>query len=286
MAGLASMVLLGMLVRGANIPTGETAPTAGLLPLVTPRGSPDITGGCSQGPTNPPSSSMHNLDNYASDWGVYCEGSPTWIKENTSLPSIDGESLRCSITGGASYSNVHCYQNLLSDPTASTFTLTSSFWISPTTTCNNQTTPSIVQGLEFSISKWYQSMRYELALQWQNVGSGAPQWRYWDPHQSQPWVAVNPALTQCLKAGQWHTIKLEGEIVNDQVHYTSFMIDQDAYVMDITVPPISAPGEIDRLAVAIQLDGSSTQSPYDVYIDRVSFIRKSLFQVYIPLVMK
>jgi len=92
---------------------------------------------CDQGPINPPSLATYDLDEDAADWGVYCEGSPTWAKENVTTPSIDGKSLLCAITGGDSYSNVHCYRNLLPEPTAAVFTLTLSFWFSPTTTFNN-----------------------------------------------------------------------------------------------------------------------------------------------------
>jgi hypothetical protein len=227
---------------------------------------------------------MYNLDEDASDWGVYCEGSPTWAKENVATPSIDGKSLRCSITGGDPYSNVHCYRNLLPEPTAAVFTLTLSFWFSPTTTFNNQGAPSIIQALEFTMNKWHQSKRYEFALQWQNVGDCAPQWRYWDPHQPEPWVGLG--ITDTLEAEQWHSLTLEGEIINGQVHYRRFTINQQSHNLDVTVPPASVSGEPDRLAVAIQLDGNFEEAPYDVFIDQVSFVRKPAAQVYLPLIMK
>lgn len=238
---------------------------------------------CSQGPINPPSSETYNLDRYAADWGVYCEGAPTWIKENVGMPSLDGESLRCSITGGAPYSNVHCYRNLLPEPITAVFTLTMSFWFSPTTTCNNQGNPSVVQAIEFTMNKWQQAKRYEWALQWQNVGTGAPQWRYWD---GRDWVPVSPTVTQCLQGNQWHTFALEGEIVGGQVHYQRFIIDGNQHILDLTILPVSTPGESDRLAIAIQLDGNATESPYDVFVDQVNFVRKPATQVYLPLVVK
>ena len=54
----------------------------------------------------------------------------------------------------------------------------------------------------------------------------------------------------------------------------------------MTIPPIAEPGEPDRLAIAIQLDGNFAESPYDVFIDQVSFVRKSAVQVFLPLVVK
>src|SRR5688500_15414256 len=65
-----------------------------------------------------------NLDDDASTWGVFTEvptpgtPPPTWELNNVSSPSLDGRSLRCALTGGHPYSNVHCYRNLTADPTS------------------------------------------------------------------------------------------------------------------------------------------------------------------------
>lgn len=238
---------------------------------------------CSQPPTKPPSSQIYDLDHDAGDWGVYCEGSPVWNKRNVPSPSLDGKSLQCSLAGGAPYSNAHFYRNLLPEPSATGFTLTMSFWFSPTTTCNNEGKPSMIQALEFTMNKWQQEKRYEWALQWQNVGTGAPQWRYWDGGD---WIPLSPALTQCLAANQWHTFALEGAIVDGQVHYQRFAIDGQQYPLDLTFQPVSTPGEYDRLAIAIQLDGNATQSLYDVFVDQVQFLREPAGQVYLPVVLK
>jgi hypothetical protein len=57
-------------------------------------------------------------------------------------------------------------------------------------------------------------------------------------------------------------------------------------MLDMTVSPLATPGETDRLAIAVQLDGNFAESPYDVFIDQVNFIRKPAVQVYLPLVLK
>jgi uncharacterized repeat protein (TIGR01451 family) len=212
------------------------------------------------------------LDEHASEWGIYTEGSPTCVNpENVPTPSLDGNALRFAIAGGSPYGNCHYYRNLPSQPYATQFTYTLSFWFTPTTTCNNNPDPPIIQALEFSMSKWDQSKRYEFALQWQNVGEGGPQWRHWDPNQPEPnrWVAMTPPITQCLQAGQWYLFTLEGEIIDGQVHYRRFAIDDDSYILDMTTSPVSTPGEPDRLAAAIQLDGNLEESPYDVVVDKV-----------------
>ncbi len=149
-------------------------------------------------------------------------------------------------------------------------TLSLSFWFSPATTFNNQNASSIIQALEFTMNKWHQFQRYEFALQWQNVGDGAAQWRYWNPHHAEKWVSLE--IHDTLEAEQWHSLGLEGEISNGQVYYNRFSIDQKMHTLDKTVPPVSVPGEADRLAVAIQLDGNFEQAPYDVFVDQVNFV--------------
>jgi hypothetical protein len=205
-------------------------------------------------------------------WEVYPEGSPTWTLQNTDNPALNGKSLQCSITGGDSYSNVHCYQNLDSEPNANTFTLSLAFQFTPITTCNNQNTPSIVQAIEFTMNKWSQSKRYEIAVQWQNVGDGAPQWRYWNPSLpgDDKWVSINSNSKYCLDGQQWHTLVLEGDIIDDKTHYKGFTIDNFRYNLDLTVPPADDPGD-DRLAIAVQVDGNEQETPYDLFIDNVNF---------------
>ena len=144
-----------------------------------------------------------------------------------------------------------------------------SFWYSPPSTFNNAGQSSVVQGIEFTTSKWQSQQRYELALQWQNVGAGAPQWRYWDANQpsDRRWVALS--MPQELTAEQWHTLEIRGEGSNGSIHYRSFEIDGTTHPLDLTVSAIATPGESDRLAVAVQVDGNSAENPWDLMIDRV-----------------
>jgi len=216
---------------------------------------------------------LPNLEEDSKKWGIYTEGSPISILQNTESPSRSGKSLQCSITGGTPYSNVHCYQNFEPVSDANSFALSLDFQFTPVTTCNNQETPSIVQAIEFTINKWEQTKRYEFAVQWQNVGDGAPQWRYWDPSkaENERWVPINSDANYCLEGEKWHTLTLEGDIVNDQVHYKSFSIDNSTHSLDYTLLPATESNEPDRLAVAVQVDGNAEETPYNLFIDNVNF---------------
>lgn len=210
-----------------------------------------------------------NLDQDADYWGIYHENTPEWIMENVSEPSLDGKALRCGITGGdSSYSNVHCYRNFPVQKDKDRFYLSLYFIFNPTTFNENN---SVIQALEFTMNKWLGEKRYEWALQWQNVGQGAPQWRYWDPHQNEKWISIG--ISDSLEGNVWHRLEMTGEIdKNNHVHYLSFAIDSREYNLDsISVSPSIAKNEPDRLAIAFQLDGTQFMFPYDVYVDNVNF---------------
>lgn len=253
-----------------SIPTAVVVTTSPIVIVVT--ATP-----LSISPTSTPPPFNENLDNYAQDWKIFTEGAPIAEVRGASDPSLDGNSLKCSNKGGAPYSNVHCYMNLPPEPDVSSFTLSMSFLFTPEVTCNNQGGKvSIVQALEFSMSNWTNARRFEFALQWQNVGDGAPQWRYWDPHQdeSRRWKPIDSKITQCLESDQWHTLQLKGSTNGIAVYYESFTIDNQTFDLNYSTARVNTPGEIDRLAVAIQLDGNANQTPYDVFIDQVNFTRQ------------
>lgn len=228
---------------------------------------------CNRGPLNPPTAASYNLDRTSADWGVFCDrDSPSSRLRNVMAPALDHESLECAMTAGEPYAALHCYRNLISEPSASSFVLSTFFRFTPTT-CNNAGAPSVVQGLEFTISKWLGGMRWELAVQLENVassaGSAAPQWRWWDGHA---WVAMTPTFSACLAADTWHYLRLAGSIVNGLVRYDQLLVDDEARALGMTAPPVASTDR-DKLAVGFQLDANSTGSPYSLFADQVHFVR-------------
>jgi hypothetical protein len=239
---------------------------------------------CSLGPSASPLSTTDNLENEVVRWGAFCDQiDPRWTKANVTIstPSGDDQALRCSIEpGGESYGRLHCYVNLKPELNAAMFTLDMNFKFSPTT-CNNQGSPSTVQGLEFSMSSWRLGKRYEYAMQWENVESGptssGEQWRYWD---GVDWRPLNPPIIACLtgdlsESAEWLTFRLEGAIVDDKVEYRNFSINSTEHLL--TIEPILPIGsnEPDHLAVAFQLDANQPADAYDMLVDGVSFVRWS-----------
>jgi hypothetical protein len=121
------------------------------------------------------------------------------------------------------------------------------------------------------MNTWIAGLRYEWALQWENVGIGGPQWRYWDANVAGGWVSFDPPIPQCLAGEQWHELEVTGNISNGLVHYQGFSIDGVTYSLNLSVSPASEPETPDKMAVAVQADGNSTETSYDLFIDGVRF---------------
>jgi hypothetical protein len=239
--------------------------------------APRTAAACDAGPSNLRARAFLDLDHSAADYGVFCEDPSgmnrvlTWSKQDVVTPSLDGQALEIAITGGSSGNvNALFYRTLTAEPAAMVFALRLSFRFTPTTH-NNEGSPSAIQALEFTINKYIGGARYEWALQWRNVGNGGdPGWRYWHPHQADRWVDLG--IADRLAADTWHSLELHGEIVQGQVHYTAFEINGAWHVLDKTVAPAVDTFKDDRLAVGVQLDGNSTETPYTVHLDEISIV--------------
>jgi hypothetical protein len=255
-----------------STPTGTPTPTA--TPTNTPTDTPTPTATPTNTPTPTPTPTPccdDFSDEDASEWRVWARGSAACIDpQNIATPSLDGRALRFGVAGGSSYGGCHYYRDLPAEPDAQVFTLCTSFWFSPTS-CNNQGEASIIQALAFDMIKWHQNTRYEFALQWQNVeewpDDGAPQWRIWCNGSWQP-----IGSQQCLEGNRWYSLWLEGEITGGQVHYQTFTIDQQSHIIDTVCGSVSEDG--DKLAVSVDLSANSKPDSYDVFVDRMCFVRR------------
>ncbi|MBK8784394.1 MAG: hypothetical protein IPO22_21950 [Anaerolineales bacterium] len=115
-----------------------------------------------------------NIEDEGEAWHVFEDGGDSlWVLQNVDSPSLRGASLQCSITGGDTYSGVHCYKEFDPIEGANSFKLDMEFQFTPATTCNNEGSDSVVQAIEFSMSKW-KELRPSWG-QWQNVGRS--EWR-------------------------------------------------------------------------------------------------------------
>lgn len=203
-----------------------------------------------------------NLDDDASQWEIFHDQGYT-LGDILSAPGInlDGNGIRVKLLPGWPYAGIHAYRNLPPVDSAMSFSANYSFYY-----------PKIknIQALEYTMNKWVNNVRWEWALQLQIVPDGTTQggsndsWRLWDGAH---WM--NIGIQQSLAEGSWHTLHLTGDIVNGEVQYLAMNCDGViTTLLAYSFAPVSSPGE--KLALAVQLDGDSTQSPYMVYFDHVN----------------
>jgi hypothetical protein len=221
-----------------------------------------------QGPISP-LASTGRIDAAAGGWGVFWGDDLPRFSMGPSAPNGEAGSgggvLRLSLLGGDPYAFAHFYANLADRP-ARRFTFSMRFYIGGATTFDNEKEASTVQALEFSLSKYAARRRSEIAWQWENVGDGAPQWRFWDPAKG--WVRTDMAARISPRA--WHELRFSGSVDGDSVRYESLSLDGEDAPVRLSVPTAAAPDASDYLAVAVQLDGNFRSDPYDLYIRDLS----------------
>ena len=252
---------------------------AALLTLVALTGAPGATSAESSN-CQPQTAALAPLgfdleDRPVSNLGVFCEDilpESTVSGEFVHHP-IDGRSsARCKILAASSYDNVHCFTNLADLPFTPPLVFRVDFKL-PAGSCNNDNDPppSLVQAIEFSMSRYVGGRRWEWALQLQNVGSGAPQWRVWLPEDSS-WLPISVPVAPALCAGgAWHTFEMRGRIASGLIRFDSFSIDdvvQPATIDDLA--SVERANEPDRFAAAVQIDSNASGTSYRVHLDHLS----------------
>jgi len=214
---------------------------------------------------------MYNTDQLEeeiSHWGTYTENLPVWSRQLVTAPALHDSALQYTLGGGAPYSNVHGYLNLaVSPPDGAELVFQLSFRFQPETTYNNKGTNSLIQAIEFSLSIWGTSRRWEMAVQWENVGENAPHWRYWDPHKT--WLDLG--IPEKPAAGRWHSMEMFCRLSGETLIYQGFTFNEQFYKLDIPVDSVSVPENGKYISLCFQLDGNYQSDPYSVIIDNVNF---------------
>jgi|SRR5215472_3020510 len=173
-------------------------------------------------------------------------------------PSQDGDALKISYErGNPSYMGADAYIRLGTDASARRYQVNYDFYFP---------SKSPIQALEFCMNNYFGGKRYQWAMQWENVGSGAPRWRLWNGRTWQP-VGV-PASN--IKARTWYKLTIDGNIIKGHVHYLDFIVHRTTHSLSkYTFSPTPESGS--GLVAAVQVDGDSRADPYQLYLDNSHF---------------
>ena len=183
---------------------------------------------------------------------------------DVSSPSEDGQALKINYgSGNQSYEGLDAYDSASfgTDASALRYQVNYDFYFPSRTP---------IQALEFCMNNYFGGKRYQWAMQWENKGTGAPQWRIWGGHDSGvKWKAIGISANN-INPGTWYTLTIDGNIINGQVHYLDFIIQGTTYSLtQYTFAPDASSGP--GLVAAVQLDGDSSADPYPVYIDNAHY---------------
>jgi hypothetical protein len=139
-----------------------------------------------------------------------------------------------------------------------------------------------IQALEFCMNNYFGGKRYQWAMQFENKGTGAPQWRIWGGHDSGvKWKPIGIPATN-ITAGHWYTLTIDGNIINGQVHYLDFIIAGTNHSLtQYTFPPDASSGP--GLVAAVQVDGDSNADPYQLYLDNSHYFWSNTASKNLPI---
>ncbi|HUO17855.1 MAG TPA: hypothetical protein VMX38_22960 [Verrucomicrobiae bacterium] len=196
----------------------------------------------------------------------------TWsMYQNVSNPSLSGKSTQFNIGGNMDYTDVLWNNHLIGDfssqsmpdtnhtlvPTLSTFTYDVYFYGSNL---------AASQALEFDINQFFNNLGFTWGHECRIAGGN--EWDTWD-NVAAKWV---PTGIPCYPLeNQWNHLTLQVQRTSsNQLLYQSITFNGTTYTLNKTSGPFSAPGWY-GITVNYQMDGNSKQSPYGVYVDKLTF---------------
>ncbi|HYY68424.1 MAG TPA: hypothetical protein VE734_01725 [Terriglobales bacterium] len=178
-----------------------------------------------------------------------------WIFQSS--PSLDGASARFNLAGSTPYSNALWWKQLTPSPGAHNFQY--DFWVYLT----NSSAP---QALEFDVNQSVNGKKFifgtECDFKYLHV------WKLWDSYNG-TWVPTGVGCAP-FQAYSWNHFILEFQRTwNDQVFFIDIVINGQRYYFNRTFQPKHGI-DASELNVAVQLDGDYRQTPYSVWVDKIT----------------
>lgn len=235
------------------------------------------------------------LDLFYTGWGVYEDiifpnTTIEWSMEHDFNTQLDGQSLKCSITGGDKYNNVF-FTNTTAlrwegddwkYKKAKYLEYELDLYIEGILDCT-QPDDATIEGIELTWQHIEIPYSHGFGVQFSKGG----EWRYWN-HQkdnnNQPiaWESFSPKINYCLTPMEWHRIKLIGYITETTIVYHSMVIDDNSFNLNNKTLPhaLVEEGWVENfIQIGMQINGNKAidlthghgVDPVSVYIDNVTF---------------
>jgi hypothetical protein len=194
-----------------------------------------------------------------------------WMGQGIKSPSMSGSSTQFNIGGTGPYWDVLFNNHLIGVdssqglpdnnhtlvPSLHNFTYDVYFWGS-----NLQ----LSQAVEFDINQFLDGLGFIWGHECRIAGGN--EWDVWD-NLNQHWVPTGVACNPINNSWNHVTIQVE-RTSNNQLLYQSITLNGVTHTLNMYYNPGSAPGWW-GVTVNYQMDGNSTQAPYTVYLDELTF---------------
>jgi len=168
-------------------------------------------------------------------------------------PSMTGASSQFYLAGWKPYSNGLWWKQLGANPTVSNFKYDVYFYIK---------NPAASQALEFDVNQSIGGKKYIFGTECSIKSSGT--WHVWS--SSAGWQNTGIPC-HAPAAYQWHHLTEQFQRVSGHVKFVSITLDgRTSYVNRAFWPQGSG---VQELNVAFQMDGNSSRTPYQVWLDKV-----------------
>jgi hypothetical protein len=169
-------------------------------------------------------------------------------------PSLDGSSANFWIGGTTPYGDALWWKQLGANSAVSHFQYDVYFYL------KNSAAP---QALEFDVNQTINGYQYIFGTQCNIRGDHA--WDVWDYNQH--WVSTGIACS-APTAYTWHHLTWQFERASGKMHFISVTLDGVTHYVNRYQTP--KPKTTNELNVAFQMDGNSSMTNYNVWLDKVS----------------
>lgn len=174
---------------------------------------------------------------------------------NVGSPSLTGASSKFSISGSRAFANALWWKQLGANSSAHNFTYDLYFYMK---------NPGAAQALEFDVNQSVGGHKYVFGTECDIRGSGT--WRVWSAGSS--WVSTGVPC-RAPSAFTWHHYTLQVQrTTSNQARFVSITLDGRTSYVNRTFSTQSS--GVSELNVAFQMDGNSSMTGYDVWLDKVS----------------
>jgi hypothetical protein len=180
---------------------------------------------------------------------------PYSMTQNQSSPSMDGNSVKFSVSGSSAYGAALWWKQLGADATKRNFVYDLYFYM---------TTPLYSQALEFDMNQAVGGLRYIFGTQCDYRDH-----KTWDVFDgvARRWVSTGIACTP-PSAYAWHHVVLEFQrTTDDKAKFIAVTLDGKKSYFNKTFAPHSS--SVNELNVAFQMDQDGKANDYSTWVDKV-----------------